>query len=223
MQSDEVKALLILDGNPVYDAPANLNFAAALRNVPFSAHLSLYQNETSTACHWHVPATHLLESWSDTRGPDGTVSIVQPLIAPLFDGKTTHELLSAISGQPQISAYEIVRDYWRQRHRDASNAADGNFDDWWKTALHDGIVAGTASSSSTPSLRMDFAAELATEFASVVATQPATQPILCFRPDPSVWDGRFANNGWLQELPRPLTKLTWDNAALVSPHLAERA
>ena len=161
MQSDEVKALLILGGNPVYDAPANLNFAAALRKVPFSAHLSLYQNETSTACQWHVPATHLLESWSDTRGPDGTASIVQPLIAPLFDGKTAHELLAALAGQPQMSAYEIVRDYWRQRHGDASNAADGNFDDWWKTALHDGIVAGTASPSSTPSLRTDFAAELA--------------------------------------------------------------
>jgi molybdopterin-containing oxidoreductase family iron-sulfur binding subunit len=221
MQNDQVSTLVILGGNPVYDVPADLNFVEALRKVPLSAHLSLYQDETSAACQWHVPAAHLLESWSDARGPDGTASIVQPLIAPLFDGKTEHELLAAINGDGQSSSYEIVRNYWRQQHGETSSASAGSFDDWWKTALHDGIVPDTAFPSRTPTLRADIATALENDLAPASAAPADTQPVLCFRPDPSVWDGRFANNGWLQELPRPLTKLTWDDAALISPRLAE--
>jgi molybdopterin-containing oxidoreductase family iron-sulfur binding subunit len=221
MQNGQVNALVILDCNPVYDTPADLNFAAALRKVPFSTHWSLYQDETTAVCQWHVPATHLLESWSDTRGADGTATIVQPLIAPLFGGKTAHELIAAISGQSQLTSYEIVRDYWRRRQSEVESTA-GNFEDWWKTALHDGIVAGTQSQVHTPTLRADFDDTLASELQTTSGLAAARQLELCFRPDPSVWDGRFANNGWLQELPRPLTKLTWDNAALISPTLASQ-
>jgi molybdopterin-containing oxidoreductase family iron-sulfur binding subunit len=219
MQNSQVNTLVILDCNPVYDAPADLNFDAALRNVPFSIHWGLYQDETTVECQWQVPATHALETWSDTRGPDGTATIVQPLIAPLFGGKTAHELIAAISGQSQSTSYEIVRDYWRRRQSEVESTA-GNFEDWWKTALHDGIVAGTQAQVRTPTLRADFDDALASELQAASASAAAGQLELCFRPDPSVWDGRFANNGWLQELPRPLTTLTWDNAAHISPTLA---
>jgi molybdopterin-containing oxidoreductase family iron-sulfur binding subunit len=220
MQAGEVSALVILEGNPAYDAPADLGFADALTKVAFSAHLSLYQDETSAACQWHVPLAHTLESWSDVRGGDGTATIVQPLIAPLFDGKTAHEVVAAVAGRLQASAYELVRDFWRAFHTFEARDAGGSFNDWWKTVLHDGIVTGSAFPPSTPQLRADLETDLGTELAALVATPSGDQLQLCFRPDPAVWDGRFANNGWLQELPRPLTKLTWDNAALISLSLA---
>ncbi len=206
MQAGAVSTLLILGGNPVYTAPADVPFADALNKVPFRAHLSLYQDETSTLCHWHLPEAHYLEGWSDARGYDGTVSIQQPLIAPLYGGRTSHEVLSAVLGEPRAS-HDIVRDYWKERH------PKGDFTAAWRKALHDGVVADSALPTALPEGKP-----------SIPAPAPAAQPgwEIVFRADPAVWDGRFANNTWLQELPKPLTKLTWDNAALISPADAEK-
>ena len=209
MAAGRVDTLLILGGNPVYTAPVDLAFAQSLAQVPLRLHLSLYHDETSALCHWHVPATHELETWSDTRAYDGTVSIVQPLIAPLYDGRSAHEVLAAFNGEPEKSSYDLVRATWQERH------ADEDFERAWRRALHDGVVAGTALSPTGVELRQG-----AIPPAAPAATQGSLE--LVFRPDPTLYDGRFANNGWLQELPKPLTSLTWDNAALVSPGTAER-
>jgi molybdopterin-containing oxidoreductase family iron-sulfur binding subunit len=219
MSAKEVKALVILGGNPAYDAPADLKFAEALDNVPFSLHLSQYADETSARCAWHVPEGHLFESWSDTRFPDGTASIVQPLIAPLYGGKTTHEVMAAMMGIAAASSHDIVRDRWQRTLATAEEGAD--FDRAWNIALHDGVVAGTASQPPNATLRGDFAAALSEQVAAYLGTLDDRSLHVVFRPDPSVWDGRYANNGWLQELPRPFTKLTWDNAALVNPRTAD--
>jgi molybdopterin-containing oxidoreductase family iron-sulfur binding subunit len=210
MQAGQVALLLILGGNPVYAAPADIPFAEALQKVPLRIRLGLYEDESSALCHWHIPEAHFLESWSDARAHDGTVTILQPLIAPLYGGKSAHELLSAFLGTPDKSAYDGLREYWQGQLK------TGDFEKLWRTALHDGLVAGTAlpPKSVTPKLGTGETAPRRQE-------APGTLEIV-FRPDPSIYDGRFANNGWLQELPKPLTKLTWDNAALLSPATAQR-
>ncbi len=213
MEAGVVDVLVILGGNPVYMAPADLHFAERLSKVGLRVHLSLYQEETSALCHWHVPAAHYLESWSDVRAYDGTVTILQPLIAPLYNGKSAHELLAGILGQPDRTGHDIVRDHWKAQYRGK------DFELFWRTALHDGVVAGTALPPKRLALRKDFP-----RVASLGPEQRGAGRGLeiLFRPDPTVFDGRFANNGWLQELPKPLTKLTWDNAAFMSPATAER-
>ena len=221
MEAGQVDLLVIADSNPVFTAPADLRFAEHLLKVKRRIHLGLYQDETSTLCHWHVPQAHYLESWSDARAFDGTVTILQPLIAPLYDGKSIHQLLSALSGKPQRSSHDIVRDYWKSQN------PPGNFDELWRTALHDGLLAGTALPPKRVSLKADFlrvgkGTEAPTPRTAAGETAESRGLEIVFRPDPTIWDGRFANNGWLQELPKPLTKLTWDNAALVSPATAER-
>ncbi|MCI0333198.1 MAG: 4Fe-4S dicluster domain-containing protein [Planctomycetes bacterium] len=219
IHAKEVEALVILGGNPAYNAPVDTKFADALATVPFALHLSQYVDETSARCKWHISEAHLFESWSDTRAVDGTASIVQPLIAPLYEGKTAHELLAALSGSPASSSHDLVRGYWQQR----LSATDGSrdFERLWKTALHDGVMAGTQSDVRTPALTADFNDVIAAQVAPVFAATVSKLPQISFRPDSSVWDGRFANSGWLQELPRPLTKLTWDNAVLISPRTAD--
>jgi molybdopterin-containing oxidoreductase family iron-sulfur binding subunit len=210
MRAGKVDLLVIMGGNPVYDAPADLGFGDALKDSKISLriHHGLYQNETSEYCHWHVDETHALESWSDARAYDGTVSIVQPLIAPLYAGKSAHELVSTLAGVSDISGYELVRAYWQKQH------AGGDFDAFWRKSLHDGWVEGT-----TYALKSVTATAAPTS--SSVAPDPNSLEVN-FRRDPSVYDGQFANNGWLQELPKPMTKLTWDNALLVGPKMAER-
>ena len=140
MERGDVTTLLILDSNPVYSAPADFDFAAKLRKLPLSIHLGLYENETAALCHWHIPAAHYLESWSDARAYDGTATIVQPLIAPLYGGKTAHEMIAAFSAVPQRSSYEIVREYWSAN---AGKQAQ-DFERWWRKSLHDGVVEGSA-------------------------------------------------------------------------------
>jgi molybdopterin-containing oxidoreductase family iron-sulfur binding subunit len=210
MAAGRVEVLVILGGNPVYTAPADMEVATHLAKVPFSVHVGLYADETSAHCRWHIPEAHELESWGDARAYDGTVSLRQPLIEPLYDGKSAYALLAALLGQPEQSGREIVREYWRSHYQGA------DFDQFWRTALHDGLIANTAFVPQEVSLRADWLAEVA-------ALPPAVPGLeLLFQPDPTVWDGRFANNGWLQELPKPITKLTWDNAALLSPATAQR-
>ena len=211
MKAGEVGILLIIGGNPVYDAPPDLDFAGALANVEFRAQLSLVADETSRACHWHVPQAHLFESWGDCRAYDGTVSIIQPLIKPLFNGKSSHDLLAVLSGESGKPTLDIVRQTWEE-HLSLS----GSFDRSWKTSLHDGLVGGTALSAKKVSLRRSLQLPRGT---GVIQDEENIE--LVVRPDPLLGGGRFSNNGWLQETPRPITQLTWDNAALVSPATAE--
>ena len=206
MNAGKVDTLLILEGNPVYSAPADLDFAGALKKVATRAYVGLFPDETSDQCNWYVPSAHYLESWSDVRGFDGTVSFVQPLIAPLYGGKTAHEVISTLAGEPGKLPYDIVRAYWQAQSKAPS------FDIFWSKALHDGVVPNTALAAINVTPK----------------TPPAAPPKtgsgleVMFRPDPTIWDGSFSNNGWLQELPKPANKMTWDNAVWISPSLAEQ-
>ena len=271
MNAGAVELLIILGGNPVYTAPADLKFQDALEKVGVRVHLGLYEDETAALCHWHIPETHFLEAWSDVRADDGTASIVQPLIAPLYNGKSAHEVLAAISEEGERSGYDIVRQHWidsgivsgaarqsqdvaspvpaapaaaesgkgRQRAAqpagrtgEAASASPGGgapapqsgpatftpapapapFDLAWRRWLHDGVIPGTAFTPKAVTVRP--------EAASGSVKPSAAGLEVVFRPDPSVHDGRFSNNAWLQELPKSLTKLTWDNAALIAPATA---
>ena len=207
MQAGEVDTLVILGGNPVYAAPADLDFQKALEKVRFRVHLSLYDDETSQACHWHIPEAHYLESWGDLRAFDGTASITQPLIDPLYGGKAACEVVAALLGEPKQTAYEIVQSQWRQ-------ILGPDFDPAWRKALHDGKVDLPAATSK----RDPFVARLS----DVAAPITAAGMEIVFRPDPSIFDGRFANNSWLQELPKTLSKVSWDNVIQISPGTARQ-
>jgi molybdopterin-containing oxidoreductase family iron-sulfur binding subunit len=198
----------------VYDAPADLDFANALAKAGLRVHSGLYKDETAELCHWHAPAAHYLESWSDGRAFDGTVGIIQPLIAPLYDGHSAHEVIALFTGDAGKSGHELVRDYWQTQRPEKDKA----FETLWETSLHDGLVAGTALPAITVSPRADFVSQGRPQAAS----GDANALELVFRPDPSVGDGQFANNSWLQETPKPVTRLTWDNAAMISPSTAQR-
>jgi molybdopterin-containing oxidoreductase family iron-sulfur binding subunit len=206
IHNGRVQALVIFGGNPAYTAPADLDFPGALQRVSFRAHLSLYQDETSALCQWHLPEAHYLEAWSDTRAYDGTVSIQQPLIAPLYGGRSAHEILAIVLGEPDATGYEMVRRHW------AGQNPKQDFERWWRRTLHDGLLEGSAlpPRAVTPSPK----------FPPPAAAARALE--ISFRPDPSIHDGRYANNGWLQELPKAVTKITWDNAVLMSPATARR-
>ena len=210
MRAGKVDVLLILGGNPAYDAPADLEFASALKSnaVNLKVFLGSHRNETAELCQWHVPEAHYLESWSDARAYDGTVSIIQPLIEPLYGGKTAHEIITILAGQSGFSGHELIQAYWQKQHTGA------DFDAFWRKSLHDGWMDGTAYAPKTVALKnASFPAAQASQIAGYVIN---------FRRDPSIYDGRFANNGWLQELPKPLTKLTWDNPIMIGPAMAER-
>ncbi len=210
MRAAKVDILIIMGGNPAYDAPFDLGFADALKNtnIPLRIHLGLYQNETAELCQWHVNEAHYLEAWGDTRVYDGTVSVVQPLIAPLYDGKSAYELVAMLSGQPQTKGHEIVQAYWKTQHPGA------DFETFWRKSLHDGWIEGTA-----------FVPKPVAMKTAGIPSRPAADEKaieINFRRDPSIYDGQFANNGWLQELPKPMNKLTWDNPVLIGPAMAER-
>ncbi len=203
MNAGKVKWLLILDANPVYSAPIDLNFAAALEKVPNSAVLGSHVDETAQIAHWHINSAHYLESWSDARAYDGTLSVIQPMIEPLYAGKSAHQVMQILLDDPTRSSFDTVRANWQP-----VLAGKGKFEDAWRKVLHDGFLADTAfapkSLSAGNTARMD---------------QPASSDDsieIIFRPDPSIYDGRFANNGWLQELPKPVVNNCWDNAVLMS-------
>jgi molybdopterin-containing oxidoreductase family iron-sulfur binding subunit len=272
MNAGTVDFLLIMGVNPVYTAPSDLNFAQSMQKVALRAHLGLYEDETAALCQWHIPETHFLEMWSDVRADDGTVTIVQPLVAPLYNGKSAHEVMAAFTDTPERPGYDIVREFWSGQQglsmtasgqpaaaptttaggppptaagpgtspgspggTQGPEAAPGGgaqaaqpaqvagaplppqspFDRAWRRWLHDGLIPNTAFQPRPVTVKGDFGSPL----------PPAgqTQSLeVVFRADPSVYDGRFANNAWLQELPKSLTKLTWDNAALISPGTAAR-
>ncbi len=238
LRNGDVRTLFIVGGNPMYNAPGELGLAAALTNalgigsasgdasLEMCLHLSECEDETSQLAHWHIPAAHYLESWSDVRSYDGTVSIVQPLIAPLYGGKTAHELIAALAGQAGRTAYDIVRQYWQQRF------GEQDFALVWRRMVHDGLLANSQAAVKQPDLkfadRPTWPAERARKKSSGDKSggdggiSDAAGVEVVFLPDASALDGRFANNGWLQELPRPLSKLVWDNAALVSAATCQR-
>ncbi len=206
LRAGKVDTLLILGGNPVYDAPVEVDFPSAITKANFSAHLSLYADETSRYCQWHLPACHFLESWGDTRSSDGTIAPIQPLIAPLYDGHTASQVLALFGDVADATPYELVRETWKQ----GPLAAAPDFEAAWRRALHDGVLPATALAAKAVSVAPAAVAE-------ACAAADASGFTLLLRPDPSLYDGRYANNGWLQELPKPLSKITWDNALLVSP------
>ncbi|HEX3870586.1 MAG TPA: TAT-variant-translocated molybdopterin oxidoreductase, partial [Pirellulales bacterium] len=216
LETDQVELLLVIGGNPAYAAPVDLELARRLGKAKHSVRWGYYEDETSSVCRWHVPATHELESWGDVRAYDGTISIQQPLIAPLFGGKSASELLSALFEATPRGSYECVRATWRNRY------TGDDFDTFWPTIIHNGVVPDTALAARTVEPReSDELRDLLRNERTEDADDQKKLEII-FRPDPTIWDGRFANNGWLQELPKPLTKLTWDNVAAVSAATAER-
>jgi molybdopterin-containing oxidoreductase family iron-sulfur binding subunit len=211
MEAGAVETLLMLGGNPAYSAPADVPFRQLLLGVPLSVHLSETVDETSAAATWHAPRAHTLESWGDARAFDGTASLIQPLIAPMRGGLTAHEFLARAFGEQVTAGYDLVRGYWQ------SQAGGEDFEAFWRTALHDGVIAGSAP----PARRVGLAAGWAEAAAAALGSAPAAEGMeVIFKTDASTYDGRLANNAWLQELPRPITTLTWDNAALLAPATA---
>jgi molybdopterin-containing oxidoreductase family iron-sulfur binding subunit len=214
----KVETLLILGVNPVYTAPHDFDFASKIKfdekknrkPVKNTISVSSHFDETAELCDWHIAESHYLETWGDARAFDGTLSVIQPLIAPLYHTHSASEVLAAFGDKPGVSDYELVRD----RLKAANPSAD--FEKFWRKTLNDGLVAGSAFAPVNAALKFSAA--------SLPAAKPASADEMefIFRPDPCVYDGRFGNNGWLQELPKPVTKLTWDNAALISPKTAEK-
>ncbi len=210
MQAGKVDLLLIFGGNPVYNAPADFGFAAAMDKVTASVHLGLHFNETSLKTTWHIPESHFLEDWGDTRSFDGTTSIVQPLIAPLYDSHSPIEVLDAVVQLPGRKSYEIVRASW------SAQKGGTEFEHWWRRSVHDGYIAGSALPAASAAVNPGWTNNLK-------SPEGATSGLeIAFRPDIYIDDGRYANNIWLQELPRPMTKLTWDNAVIISVATAKK-
>lgn len=249
-----VKMLIVLGGNPVYSTPADLKLnAERMARIPLRVHLGLHVDETAEHCHWHIPEKHYLESWSDARAFDGTASIVQPLVAPLYDGKNAHEVVQLFMRENfEQKDHDIVKTYWQGQNLTstarpaatpapeasptqagsengatpaatpaarpaAAPASTANFEDNWRRVVHDGVIPNTAAPTKSVTASTAFLSQPASPSPS-----PSGTLEISIRPDPTVYDGRFANNGWLQELPKPLNKITWDNVALISPRTAER-
>lgn len=235
MHAGQVNTLVLLGGNPVYDAPADCRFAEALGRVPTSIHLSLYYNETSRRTTWHVPRAHFLESWGDVRSWDGTYSVVQPAIEPLYGGRSAIELTAMLVGLPATRGLELVRQTFRELARGRAPSSQAEEEALWRKTVQEGLWEGSrfAALDIRPTASADevlgrmapvafTSAETAGAEPAGAATADAAADLeLVFCRDASVHDGRWANNGWLQETPDPVTKLTWDNAAWVSPATAK--
>jgi molybdopterin-containing oxidoreductase family iron-sulfur binding subunit len=201
-----IEVLIVLGGDPAYAAPGDLDLPRRLRAVPFTAYWGLYADDTATACHWHLPAAHSLESWGDAVAFEGTHSIVQPLIAPLYGGKTIHEIVAALLGQYEADARGLVRAHWAGLKMGEAE---------WAKALRDGVVAGTAA-------RPVAVAARPSPGQAATPRPTASRLELNLVPDPYFRDGGEAGNVWLMELPRPLTKIVWGNAVQLSAATAGR-
>jgi len=206
MNAGKVDTLVIIGGNPAYNAPVDLDFLSAVEKVKLRIQFSSYKNETTDYMHWHVPGTHYLEAWSDARSYDGTAIVIQPMIMPLYDGKSEHEVLAMFTDQPGTSSHDLVQTYWKSQH------PTGDFETFWRTSVHDGFVANTISAPK----------QISAKAGSLPApSAPADGIEVSFRPDPTIYDGSFINNAWLQETPKPLSRNTWDNVAMISPAMAQ--
>jgi MoCo/4Fe-4S cofactor protein with predicted Tat translocation signal len=212
IKDGQVEFLVVIGVNPAYTAPADLNFADVVKDVPFKVYQGLYVDETAALADWYIPAAHPLETWSDARAYDGTTTVVQPLIEPLYSGKSEHELLASMTGQADATSHDIVKAYWQ-----ANSPEGADFERFWRQSLHDGMVAGSALPAIEVSLQ---------DGRGGVSKAPSADTVqdleIVFRPDPTIWDGASSNNGWLQELPKPMTKITWDNSAWVAPATADQ-
>src|SRR5262245_42455391 len=220
MKAGTVQTLVVLGGNPVFDAPADLDFASAMAKVPHTIALGHTVDETSSRAEWHIPRAHFLESWGDARAVGGTLSVVQPLILPLFGGRTAVEVLGLMAGGQDRPGYDLVQETWKRI------LGEAGFDGKWSRVLHDGLLAGSELPDVVPQLAGQPVGELGRLRAEGASAGQAASGSsggleIVFLPSPSLHDGRYANDGWLQELPDPLTKLTWDNPALVSPKTAD--
>lgn len=209
MQRGAVDTIVILEGNPVYSSPSDSPFGSALSRVPVRIHSGMHTDETSTLTNWFVPALHYLETWSDARAFDGTASIVQPLIRPLFGGRSSGDVLGALAGNVAPNMYDMVRDSWRSRF------GGNDFEVFWEATLRRGVIAGTESPRVEATVQVGAARAALEALRSTESSIPQTYEV-AFSTDARVFDGRFASNPWLQELPEPMTKLTWGNAALMS-------
>ena len=209
MAGGRVRTLLTVGVNPAYDAPAELQFAEAMAQVPTSIALSTHRDETARLATWHLPRTHYLEMWGDGRAYDGTLSVIQPLIAPLYaDAHSEIEVVNLLATGEETSGYDLVRETMR------GQLPGGAFEDAWRTVLHDGYVPGTQY----PTVQGASASGIV-PFAEV---SEADEIELVVRLSPTLYDGAFSNNAWMQETPHPVTKVTWDNTAIMSRATAAR-
>ncbi|HEX2611478.1 MAG TPA: hypothetical protein VHK68_10745, partial [Gemmatimonadales bacterium] len=213
VNAGQVETLAILEGNPSYTASPDLEFSRRLRQVTDTIYLGLYQNETAVDAKAFLPALHYLEAWGDARAYDGTASLVQPLISPLYGGGTPADVLAAFLGDRNAGAHDLLRQEWKR-----TSGARG-IEQFWDQALQRGVLPDTAAPAMNSALRWEIVGK---ELASSAEQRPASELELVVLPDPKVYDGSFADNAWLQELPDPITKLTWDNAAMLSPATAAK-
>jgi molybdopterin-containing oxidoreductase family iron-sulfur binding subunit len=204
MNAGQISSIIIVGGNPAYTAPADLQFSSALAKVANSIHLGLHVNETASAAKWHLPEAHYLESWGDARTAAGVAAIQQPMIEPLYGGKSAIELIAELAGSAD-KGYQLVKKFWTAQVNEAA----------WRKALNDGVI-GAAAATVSPTVN-----------AAAISAGMAQSPALAangvevaFVPSSSAWDGKFTNNAWMQETPDPMTKLVWGNAAMVSPKMA---
>ncbi len=201
----KTESLVILGGNPVYNTPVSYDFQKILASTKNTIHLSEYYDETSQLCGWHIPRAHFLESWGDARAADGTLSVIQPLIAPLFNGVSDSEFMEIVNSGERKAEYDLVRDSWHK-------IIKGDFEKSWRQALHDGVLSGSTLKPVMTKLDIGRYSEPIDRLNN---KDDSARLEIVFQPS-LLYDGRFANNGWLQELPEPITKLVWDNAALIS-------
>jgi len=205
LNAGRVDTLLVIGSNPAYDASPSLGMAHALERAPLLVHAGLHVDETAALAHWHLPLSHPYEAWGDALAHDGSATLLQPAILPLYDTRSSAELLALLADDPVRDGHSLVQRQWRA-------GRGGDFEAFWRASLRTGVVADTSSPALTPRI------------SPPPQQRPSAQSGLTalFVPDAAAHDGTFANNGWLQELPRPFTKLTWDNAALLSPATAAR-
>jgi MoCo/4Fe-4S cofactor protein with predicted Tat translocation signal len=211
MNAGEVDVLLMIGANPVYEWPAQAGFVDAMARVPATITLAANRDETSRRATWLLPRAHYLEAWGDGRSLDGTISVIQPLVAPLYDAAHSEiEVLNLLLTGEEASGYDLVRDSLRQQ-----GLIPGAFEDGWRTLLHDGFLPGTQYPQAGPTGGADGA----------TLEMPPADPDrieLVIREDPKFLSGAFSNNSWLLELPAAVSKVVWDNVAIMSPATAER-
>ncbi|MCP4632631.1 MAG: 4Fe-4S dicluster domain-containing protein, partial [candidate division Zixibacteria bacterium] len=213
INNNKISTLIILGGNPVYNAPQDLDFSSAIKKAENTIHFSEYFDETSQSAEWHVPKAHYLESWGDVRNVDGTAGIIQPMIEPLFNGKSDSEFYSLIATGNDNRGYDIVRETWR------GLLSNLNYETEWKKTLHDGIKKGVRNQSSEPQIKRT--AKSIEGLGGLKSDEVSVDNLeVSFYPS-RLYDGRYSNNGWLQELPDPVTKISWDNPALISQKTAD--
>ena len=223
VRGGEVQSLFILGTNPGFDAPSDLDFVNLISKIPFRCQLGFYLNETTQICNWFVPQAHAFEAWGDLETRDRVASLVQPLILPLYNGRSMAEILSVIlDGVKSKDGYALTRETWMSK----TKLRDIEFESWWRQGLARGTVSLSrlADPGSQLQLGKSFSPNRSRppKAENPGPTTGSSSYEVAFVPDATVWDGQFINNAWLQELPKPFTSLTWDNAALISPVTAEK-